>query len=48
MSLLVYQFATGRYSPLTKVQNKILRVAIYAAIFSLLAGYQVYEFMSSK
>ena len=48
VSLLVYQFATGRYSPVVKVQNKMVRVAIFAAIFFLLAGYQIYDFMSRK
>ena len=48
VSLLVYQIATGRFSPVVKVQNKLARVAIFAAIFSLLAGYQIYEYMSSK
>jgi len=44
----VYQIITGRYSPVNQVKNKIVRVAIFAAIFSALFGYQVYDYMQGK
>ena len=47
-SLIVFQVVTGRYSPVLKVKNKVVRVAIFAAIYILLASYQIYDFMSSK
>ena len=47
-SLLVFQTTTGRYSPVTKVKSKPMRVAIYAAIFLVLFVYQVYDYTQSK
>ena len=47
-SLLLFQFITGRFSPVSKVQNKQVRVAAFAAIFTALFAYQVYDYMASK
>lgn len=43
-SLLLFQFITGRYSPVVKVKSKPMRVAIYGGIFLTLFIFQIYNF----
>ena len=43
-SLLIFQVVTGRFSPVLKVKSKPARVAIFAAIFTALFAFQVYDY----
>ena len=47
-NLIVFQFITGRYSPVMKVKDKKMRVLIFGAIFTLLTSYQLMHYMNSK
>ena len=47
-NLILFQFITGRYSPVMKVKDKKLRVGLYLVIFLLMTAYQLYDYTQSK
>jgi len=47
-SLLLFQFITGRFSPVVKVKSKPVRAAIFASFWLVVFAYQVFGFVHSK
>lgn len=47
-SFLTFQVLTGSFSPLMKMKQRALRVAILSTIFSVLFAYQLYDYTTNK